>query len=124
MTLKGSGPGKPGGKISKEEMNRIIAKARQTWKEREQSYREQSLKIHPWVCGRCGRNFTRKNLQETVVLQVAGALGALTGASAAADSAANTKTAIPKALTHLVSLERIEGLFWIRVTRCVGLRWR
>ncbi len=29
---------------------------------REQGYRAQSLKIHPWVCGRCGREFNEKNL--------------------------------------------------------------
>ena len=26
-------------------------------------YREKSLKIHPWVCARCGREFTAKNLR-------------------------------------------------------------
>lgn len=67
MTLKGSAPRKPGGKISKEEMDRIVAKARQAWKEREQSYREQSLIIHPWVCARCGRHFNQKNLHELTV---------------------------------------------------------
>jgi 5-methylcytosine-specific restriction endonuclease McrA len=32
-----------------------------------QGYREQSLKLHPWVCGRCGRTFTRENLHELTV---------------------------------------------------------
>jgi hypothetical protein len=68
MTQKSSGPRKPGGgKIDKEERDRIIAKARQSWAEREQSYREQSLKIHPWVCARCAREFTLKNLHELTV---------------------------------------------------------
>ena len=34
---------------------------------REQGYRAQSLKIHPWVCGRCGREFNEKNLYELTV---------------------------------------------------------
>ena len=34
---------------------------------REQGYRAQSLKIHPWVCGRCGREFNEKNLYELPV---------------------------------------------------------
>ena len=34
---------------------------------REQSYREQALKLFPWVCGRCGREFNRTSLQELTV---------------------------------------------------------
>ena len=30
-------------------------------------YREQSLRIHPWICARCGREFTRKNLHMLTV---------------------------------------------------------
>ena len=30
-------------------------------------YREQSLRLHPWVCARCGREFTRANLHELTV---------------------------------------------------------
>jgi 5-methylcytosine-specific restriction endonuclease McrA len=30
-------------------------------------YRDQALKLYPWVCGRCGRSFTHKNLQELTV---------------------------------------------------------
>ena len=43
-------------------MDRIVSEARKSWQEREKGYREQSLKIHPWVCARCGREFTRENL--------------------------------------------------------------
>ena len=28
---------------------------------------EQALKIYPWICGRCGREFTRANLRELTV---------------------------------------------------------
>ena len=31
------------------------------------SYRERALKIHPWICGRCARVFTRANLRELTV---------------------------------------------------------
>jgi hypothetical protein len=48
-------------------LDRILAEARRNAKEREQSYREQALKIYPWICGRCGREFTRANLRELTV---------------------------------------------------------
>ncbi len=34
---------------------------------REESYREQALKLYPWVCGRCAREFTHANLRELTV---------------------------------------------------------
>jgi hypothetical protein len=43
-------------------MERIVARARQLEQDRLRGYREQSLRIHPWVCARCGREFTLKNL--------------------------------------------------------------
>ena len=33
----------------------------------ERSYREQALKIYPWICGRCAREFTRANVRELTV---------------------------------------------------------
>lgn len=45
----------------------VIADARRQREQREQSYREQALKLYPWVCGRCGREFTRQNLRELTV---------------------------------------------------------
>ena len=33
----------------------------------ESTYREQALKIYPWICGRCGREFTGANLRELTV---------------------------------------------------------
>jgi len=63
MERRRFGPGKsPGGKLDKEKMDRIVAEARKSWKEREGTYREQSLKIHPWVCARCGREFDNKTV--------------------------------------------------------------
>ena len=34
---------------------------------REESYREQALKIYPWICGRCAREFTHRNVRELTV---------------------------------------------------------
>ena len=48
-------------------LDRIIAEARRAADERAQSYREQALKIYPWICGRCGREFTRANVRELTV---------------------------------------------------------
>ena len=48
-------------------LDRIVADARRAAAEREQGYREQALKIYPWICGRCAREFTRTNLRELTV---------------------------------------------------------
>jgi hypothetical protein len=37
---------------------------------RESGYREKALKIYPWICGRCTREFVRKNLSELTVHHV------------------------------------------------------
>lgn len=37
---------------------------------REKGYREQALKLYPWVCGRCTREFERNNLSELTVHHV------------------------------------------------------
>jgi hypothetical protein len=48
-------------------LDRIVADARRAALERGQSYREQALRIYPWICGRCAREFTRANLRELTV---------------------------------------------------------
>jgi len=48
-------------------LDRIVAEARRNRDQREQDYREQALKIYPWVCGRCAREFTRVNVQQLTV---------------------------------------------------------
>jgi hypothetical protein len=50
------------GKITQDQMDRVVARARKVEDERLKGYREQSLKIHPWVCARCGKEFTGTNL--------------------------------------------------------------
>jgi hypothetical protein len=48
-------------------LDRIVADARLAAEKREQGYREQALKIYPWICGRCAREFTNVNLRELTV---------------------------------------------------------
>jgi len=50
-----------------DKLDRIVAEARRNREQREQGYREQALKLYPWICGRCSREFTRANLQELTV---------------------------------------------------------
>ena len=56
-----------GKESSSNRMDRIVAETRRNQEQRELSYREQSLKMYPWVCGRCGREFDRSNLRELTV---------------------------------------------------------
>ncbi len=48
-------------------LDQVVAQARRNAELRERGYREQALKIYPWVCGRCTREFTRTNLQQLTV---------------------------------------------------------
>lgn len=48
-------------------LDRVVADARRSAEQREQGYRERALKIYPWVCGRCTREFTHTNLRELTV---------------------------------------------------------
>ena len=56
--MKSSEPGR---------LDRVIADARRAADERAQGYRERALKIYPWICGRCAREFTRSNVRELTV---------------------------------------------------------
>ena len=56
-----------GAPIDTDKLDEVVARARQEAEKRMQGYREQSLRIHPWVCGRCSREFTRENLHELTV---------------------------------------------------------
>ena len=48
-------------------LDRIVAEAKKAQQERARSYREQALKILPWICGRCAREFGRERLRELTV---------------------------------------------------------
>jgi hypothetical protein len=48
-------------------LDRVLAQARRDSDARSRGYREQALKLYPWICGRCAREFTRANLHELTV---------------------------------------------------------
>lgn len=48
-------------------LDRVIAEQRRHEAEREKTYREQALKLYPWICTRCGREFTGARLRELTV---------------------------------------------------------
>lgn len=48
-------------------LDEIVAEAKKYQNEREQTYREKALKMYPWVCGRCSREFNHSNLKELTV---------------------------------------------------------
>ena len=54
-------------RLDKDESDRIVAEARRNRRQREQSYRDQALKIYPRICARCGRDFQGKKLRELTV---------------------------------------------------------
>jgi hypothetical protein len=49
---------------------RILAEQRDYNAKRAVGYRELALKLYPWVCGRCTREFARPNLRELEVHHV------------------------------------------------------
>lgn len=48
-------------------LDRVVAAAQRARSEREQSYRGQALKLFPWICGRCAREFDAANVHELTV---------------------------------------------------------
>ena len=54
-------------KNSTDKLDRVVSQARVAREEREKGYRSRALKMYPWVCGRCAREFNQKNLQELTV---------------------------------------------------------
>lgn len=48
-------------------LDALVLEAKKYQKDREGTYRERALKMYPWICGRCSREFTRLNLQELTV---------------------------------------------------------
>lgn len=67
MASNHSRPRRTNGALDSDKLDQIVAKARQAREERSKGYREQSLRLHPWVCARCGREFTRENLHQLTV---------------------------------------------------------
>ncbi len=55
---------------SRNKTDRVLQAQREYMEKREKGYREQALKLYPWICGRCAREFTRANLSELTVHHV------------------------------------------------------
>ena len=50
-----------------DKLDRVVAEARRNREAREKSYRDRALRLFPWVCAKCGREFSRENLGELTV---------------------------------------------------------
>ena len=48
-------------------LDRLVAQARRERELRLKDYREQALRIHPWICTRCAREFNRANVHQLTV---------------------------------------------------------
>lgn len=53
--------------INTDKLDKIAVEARRVVEHRLKGHREQSLQIHPWVCGRYGQEFTHNNLHELTI---------------------------------------------------------
>ena len=53
--------------LDKAKLDQIVADAHRSKAEREKGYREQALKLYPWICGRCAREFNHTNVRELTV---------------------------------------------------------
>jgi len=53
--------------LDQDKMNQIIADARHHRRQQEDGYRERALKLFPWVCAKCSREFEGKRLRELTV---------------------------------------------------------
>lgn len=60
MATKKSAPGTA-------KLDEAVAEAQRNRARREQGYREKALRMYPWICGRCAREFNRANVQELTV---------------------------------------------------------
>ena len=48
-------------------LDRVVAEARRQRELRDTGYRERALKLFPWICGRCGREFSGARVRELTV---------------------------------------------------------
>ncbi|MFK7889234.1 MAG: YajD family HNH nuclease [Granulosicoccus sp.] len=50
-----------------DKLDKLVISARADFSSRENGYRQRALKMYPWVCGRCSREFDQSNLKELTV---------------------------------------------------------
>lgn len=48
-------------------LDRVVLEARQAAEKRAEGYRERALKMYPWICGRCAREFNYTNVSQLTV---------------------------------------------------------
>ncbi len=48
--------------LSAEELGQLVNRLKSDNRPANANYREQSLKLHGWICAKCGREFERENL--------------------------------------------------------------
>jgi uncharacterized metal-binding protein YceD (DUF177 family) len=53
--------------LDSDRQNQVLAEALRYRDQREKTYRGQALKMYPWICARCGREFSGKKLRELTV---------------------------------------------------------
>jgi ribosomal protein L37AE/L43A len=53
--------------LTKVRPNQVVDEARRLRERREKTYRERALKIFPWICARCGREFSGRKVRELTV---------------------------------------------------------
>lgn len=66
-TTRRPGKGRQSPEDTSGRLDAVVAHAQQERVARGHGYREQALALYPWVCARCGRSFTRSNVQELTV---------------------------------------------------------
>ncbi|MSP86982.1 MAG: HNH nuclease family protein [Methylotenera sp.] len=52
---------------SQSKLDSLVVEARRYSAAREASYRERALKLYPWICTRCAREFSGERLRELTV---------------------------------------------------------
>jgi hypothetical protein len=52
---------------ARDRRDQVLVEAQRYRDQREQTYRAQALKMYPWICARCGREFSGKKLRELTV---------------------------------------------------------
>jgi hypothetical protein len=50
-----------------DKLNRAVVEARREHDRRVHGFRARALEMFPWICARCGREFTQQNLSELTV---------------------------------------------------------
>lgn len=54
-------------KTDSDKLDKLVASARADYSARESGYRQRALKLYPWICGRCRREFEQSNIRELTV---------------------------------------------------------